>query len=379
MKKIIVFSPSNIGTIASCSANIIRSLQTKKNIEVYPIVLYKENEGFEEFFNCRYIVDHTTPTATKVSFWKKLKLFKSFKKKIKPDITISTLISVSTINVLSGGKDKKIGVFHSPLEQTKNVSYLNYILCSLSYRFLLNKLDFLYAVSETTKNDTEKHTGRDVRVVYNIHNFENIKRKSLTKLSEQESLLFAKPTVLYVGHLYDSKGVRRLIEAFAKIKTDANLIMVGAGVDGSIPTAYLELAQNFGISDRTFFLGYQHNPYKYMHNCTVLCLPSYSEGLPGVMIEALSLNKKIITTNSSIGDWEIMQCYEDYHEGINLPYENELGIITSNNDTNGECVFQLANAMQKLLKEFEITLPFDKSRFDGKSLVKYFILDNNEK
>ena len=116
-----------------------------------------------------------------------------------------------------------------------------------------------------------------------------------------------------------------------------------------------------------------------MKNCSVFCLPSYSEGLPGVLIEALSLNKKVITTNSSIGDWEIMQCSEDYHEGINLPYENELGIITSNNDTNNECVFQLANAMQKLLKEFETTLSFDKSRFDGKSLVKYFILDNNEK
>ena len=379
MKRIIVLSPSNIGTIASCTANIIRSIQTESNVEVFPIVMYKENGGFDEFINCRYLVDHTISASAKVSFWQKLKLFKSFKKEIRPDITISTLITVSTLNVLSGGKDKKIGVFHSPLEQTKNVSYLNYILCSLSYRFLLNKLDFLYAVSETTKNDTEKHTGRDVRVVYNIHDFENIKRKSLTELSEQESLLFAKPTVLYVGHLYDSKGVRRLIEAFAKIKTDANLIMVGAGVDGSIPTAYLELAQSLDVGDNTFFLGYQANPYKYMHNCTVFCLPSYSEGLPGVMIEALSLNKKIITTNSSLGVWEIMQCYEDYHDGINLPYENELGIIISNNDTNNECVFQLANAMQKLLKEFETTLPFDKSRFEGKSLVKYFILENNEK
>lgn len=378
MKKILVISPSNKGTIAFCTANIIQALREAK-AEVIPIVLYKEKGGLEIFDNCRYIIDKSINPCDNISFIQKLKRFKEYKKELCPDITISTLISVNSLNVLSGGADIKIGVFHSPLEQTKNVSYLNYLRCLLAYRFLFRKLDYLYAVSETTKKDVEKHIGRKVQVVYNIHNFSEINRLSEAALSKEEECIFKKPTVLYVGHLYDTKGVQRLLNAFSKIKKEANLVLVGSASDGTIPSKYIDIANNVGIGDKTFFLGYQSNPYKYMRNCTVFCLPSYSEGLPGVIIETLSLNKRVITTNSSIGVWEILQCIKDYNEGVKLPFANELGIITSNDDLNNECVNQLTNAIDKELDVDEKILQFDKSRFEGKFLVKYFTLDNNEK
>lgn len=376
MKKIIVFSPSNIGTIASCTANIIRALKEAKT-DVFPIVLYKEQGGFEEYNNCRYIIDKSNVSSTNIGFFQKLNRFKAFKKELCPDITISTLISVNTLNVLSGGTDIKIGVFHSPLEQTKNVSYLNYLRCLLTYKFLFRKLDYLYAVSETTKIDAEKHIGRKVQVVYNIHNFSEIHRLSETELFDEEKYLFKKPTVLYVGHLYDTKGVKRLLEAFSKVEKEANLVLVGSGSDGTVPSKYIDLTKSLGICDKTFFLGHQSNPYKYMRNCSVLCLPSYSESLPGVMIEALSLNKRIITTNSSIGVWEILQCNNDYKEGITLPFAKDLGIIISNEDLNNECVNQLANAIENELGVDEKLLQFDKSRFEGKTLVKYYTLENS--
>ena len=140
MKKILVISPSNKGTIAFCTANIIRALREAK-AEVFPIVLYKEQGGFEEYNNCRYIIDKSNNPFENISFIQKIKRIKAYKKELCPDITISTLISVNTLNVLSGGFDIKIGVFHSPLEQTKNVSYLNYLRCLLAYRFLFRKLD----------------------------------------------------------------------------------------------------------------------------------------------------------------------------------------------------------------------------------------------
>lgn len=378
MKKIIVFSPSNKGTIGFCTANIIRALKEAK-VNVLPIVLYKEQGGFEEYNNCKYIVDKTQYSYSNISFFRKLKKYKVYKKEFGPDITISTLVSVNTLNVLSGGKDIKIGIFHSPLEQTKNVSYLNYLRCLLSYKFLFKKLDYLYAVSVTTQKDAERYIGRKVQVVYNIHNFSEIHRLSEAELSKEERCIFKKPTVLYVGHLYDTKGVIRLLEAFSKVKKEANLVLIGSGSDGTIPSKYIDIVNELGIGNKTFFLGYQSNPYKYMRNCSVFCLPSYSEGLPGVMIEALSLNKRIITTNSSIGVWEILQCINDYDENINLPYVNNLGVITSNVDLDNECIDQLTNAMESELNIEGKILQFDKSRFDGKSLVKYFRLDNDEK
>ena len=308
-------------------------------------------------------------------FLKKIARLKKIKKEICPDITISTLVSVNTLNVLSCGRDIKIGVFHSPLEQTKNVNYLNYLLCSISYRLFFRKLDYLYAVSETTKKDVERHTGCKVKLVYNIHNFDEINCKSKEPLTDEENKIFSKKVILYVGHLYDSKGVRRLIKSFARIKTDANLVLIGGDANGNIPDYYKIFTKDSGICDRIFFLGHKDNPYKYMRHCSTLCLPSYSEGLPGVLIEALSLNKKIITTNSSLGVWEIMQCLESYSERLVKPFENELGFITSNCDDNDECVNQLVFAFERILhEENDNQLPFNKSRFEAKTLSKHFTL-----
>lgn len=378
MKKILVISPSNKGTIASCTANIINTLTKCEDVEVYPLVLYNEKDGLSIYNNCRFIIDSATGSQESTGFLKRLRKFKSIKKEIKPDITISTLVSVNTLSVLSGGHDKKIGIFHAPLAQTKNVSMLNFILCTLSYKFLFRKLDYLYAVSETTKKDVEANTGQKVQLVYNIHNFEMIEQKAQEPLSAEESSIFGKPTVLYVGHLYDTKGVRRLLQAFSKVSSEANLVLVGGSVNGTIPQTYIDLANELCIGQRTYFLGHQSNPYKYMKNCSVFCLPSYSEGLPGVLIEALSLNKKVITTNSSIGDWEIMQCFDDYNSDVTLPFETELGIITSNEDKGNKCINQLTDAIEKLLLTDSRLIPFDKTRFEGKSLAKYYLLENEK-
>ena len=377
MKRVLVFSPSNKGTIAACTANIIRALKNTASVEVFVMTLYKEKDGIPVFDEGYSIVDKTTDVNSNTSYSSKIREIKRVKKIIKPDITVSTLVSVSTLSVLSGGRDKKIGVFHAPLDQTKNVSMLNYFFCKFSYAFLLKKLDRLYAVSKTTQKDVEKHTGRETQLVYNIHNFEEIETKSCEPLSSEETIIFKKPTVLYVGHLYETKGVRRLLNAFALLSSDCNLVVIGANSQGEVPVVFRDLSSQLKIAERTFFLGYKNNPYKYMKNSSMLVLPSYSEGLPGVMIEALSLNKRVISTNSSIGVWEIMQCYNAYTEDIDEPYENDLGFIVSNNDTNDKCIKQLSDSIEKILNGNDIAnVPFDKSRFEGKELVKYFTLDN---
>lgn len=367
-----IISPACTGTIPGIAYNLYKTISQQKEVKVYVAILNDNGES-------PFPLESTYVFAGKGSIGK-MQFLRRLKRDLDIDIAISTLTACITYSLLSHVNEKNIGIFHAPLEQTKNVSLTNYLLCAFSYRFLFKQLDRLYAVSETTKKDVEKNTGRDVQLVYNIHNFELIDRKAIEPLNDEEKNIFSKPVALYVGHLYDTKGVKRLINSFSKINTDCNLVMVGGDENGQIPQSYVDLTRQLGISDRTYFLGHQSNPYKYMRNCSVFVLPSYSEGLPGVLIEALSLNKKVITTDSSIGDWEIMQCYHEYNKTVKLPFENELGIITSNDDNDGESVKQLANAMDKLLNESYSELPFEKSRFEGESLVKYYLMnDNNEK
>lgn len=368
MKNILIVSPDTTGTIPSIAYTLYKTLKKCEECSVYVAVM--RNSGSSPF-----PVDFTYVYNSKSGgYFSKIQFLKRIKKERKIDITISTLTACNTFNVLSKVKDKTIGIFHAPLAQTKNVSYLNYLRCKFSYSFIFKKLDKRYAVSETVKADVEKYTGRSAELVYNIHDFGRIFSLASEKLTSAEQQIFTKPTALYVGHLYDTKGVRRLIQAFSQVNSDANLVIVGEDENKSIPTAYKELAEECNVDKRVFFLGYQDNPYKYMKNCSAFILPSYSEGLPGVLIEALSLNRKVITTNSSKGVWEIMQCYNSYLDSLSAPFETELGIITSNDDSNNECIRQLSDSMNKLLSESDNTiLPFDKSRFDGDSLAHYYI------
>lgn len=71
MKRIIVISPSNIGTIASCTANIISSLQKYSDAKVFSVVLYKEKNGIDIYENCMFIVDKTKCATNNLSFLKK--------------------------------------------------------------------------------------------------------------------------------------------------------------------------------------------------------------------------------------------------------------------------------------------------------------------
>ena len=73
------------------------------------------------------------------------------------------------------------------------------------------------------------------------------------------------------------------------------------------------MAARMGITENVHYLGVRKNPYKYMRMAKVLVSCSFSEGLPGVLIESLFLNTPVISTNSSEGVWEILNCVEKYN------------------------------------------------------------------
>ena len=68
----------------------------------------------------------------------------------------------------------------------------------------------------------------------------------------------------------------------------------------------------------------------YIKQASALISSSYSEGLPGVIIESLILGTPVITTNSSKGIWEIFSCSNEYQKDLSTNYVTDSGIITPN-------------------------------------------------
>jgi glycosyltransferase involved in cell wall biosynthesis len=256
------------------------------------------------------------------------------KKQFKPDITISTLDGCSAINVLSGGSDKKIGVFHAPSIQLKQQGYFVYLLNLLQYIFIFPFLNKLFCVSQETRNSIVNSLNwinkKKIEVVYNIHDAKNIVSLG-NEIIEDEGELFENPVLLYCGRLDRNKSPERLLEAY--IQSEAvnsyHLVYMGRDAD-SMWTEMSETAVKHGVENYVHFIGAKSNPYKFMKNSVALISTSYSEGLPGVIIESLLLHIPVITTNSSEGVWEILSSHNEYNKKLDDLFITNEGIITSN-------------------------------------------------
>jgi glycosyltransferase involved in cell wall biosynthesis len=105
--------------------------------------------------------------------------------------------------------------------------------------------------------------------------------------------------ILYVGNLKVSKGCEDLIRAFARFASAAspNARLVFAG-DGPHQARIKSLAAGSGLDDRIRFLGttsHEQLPDLY-RAAEVVCLPSHSEGVPNVLLEAMACGTPIVAT-----------------------------------------------------------------------------------
>jgi glycosyltransferase involved in cell wall biosynthesis len=105
--------------------------------------------------------------------------------------------------------------------------------------------------------------------------------------------------IVYVGRLAESKGLCEALEALTMLhKTRLNVRMVLIG-QGSFEETMRRRASALRISDRLIFTGAQDAQQiaRWLGAADVFTLPSYAEGCPNVVIEALSSGRPVVATN----------------------------------------------------------------------------------
>jgi colanic acid/amylovoran biosynthesis glycosyltransferase len=101
-----------------------------------------------------------------------------------------------------------------------------------------------------------------------------------------------------VGRLSSEKGQRGLLEAFAEVRgrlPGARLDMVGGG---PLHAELVALAEALGVTDAVRFHGplSETDTLAVTARADILVLPSFMEGLPVVIIEAMALGKPVIAS-----------------------------------------------------------------------------------
>lgn len=111
--------------------------------------------------------------------------------------------------------------------------------------------------------------------------------------------------VLTVGSLKDAKNHPLLLRAFAQLARPASTLMfVGQGENEPSLRA---LAQDLGIAERVVFAGFHADPSPFYATADLFVLSSDYEGLPTVLIEALSFGLPVVSTDCPSGPAEILE------------------------------------------------------------------------
>ncbi|RKX93784.1 MAG: hypothetical protein DRP84_07950 [Spirochaetes bacterium] len=157
-----------------------------------------------------------------------------------------------------------------------------------------------------------------------------------TSLISDEDIIYRKPrdissnstNILYAGFLTENKGVHILLEAFARFREkyhtpDIKLHLAG---DGYFRPKLEEICQQLKITENVIFYGFIGDKEKLkqlFREADMFVLPSKSEGIPKVLLEAMAYGVPILTTN--VGG--IPDIIEDGVNGLLIPPGSPGGLV----------------------------------------------------
>ncbi|MDD5012051.1 MAG: glycosyltransferase family 4 protein [Candidatus Nanoarchaeia archaeon] len=163
--------------------------------------------------------------------------------------------------------------------------------------FLFKKIDIVYALSEEEMEYLKKISPNSEIKFRTMGIEEECFKKIDKKLARKRlKLNLNKKYVLYIGRIKTTKGIKELLDAAEGLK-GIEFLLVGGGVEEEI-LKYENYVKEKNISN-VKFLGsvYGKEKLDYLSASDCLILPSYTEGAPVVLMEAMAKNLPVIATN----------------------------------------------------------------------------------
>jgi glycosyltransferase involved in cell wall biosynthesis len=106
-------------------------------------------------------------------------------------------------------------------------------------------------------------------------------------------------SILFLGRLGERKGVADLIHAFKNVLLKDKSATLLLGGDGDLKL-YQELVNSLDMKENVCFLGWVSGEEKnsYLEKADVYCLPSYNEGFPMGVLEAMSAGVAVVASTA---------------------------------------------------------------------------------
>lgn len=218
---------------------------------------------------------------------------------------------------------KSIWVHNDMVQEIKGKDNQNLSVLKHVY----NEYDNVVVVSPDLIKPTSQISGRqdNIRLVHNVNNFDEIKRKSLKDIEINDSCVVITKNedgiegvlnssgkkFITIGRFSPEKGHDRLISAFNKYcedYPDTQLIIIGGYGPSDEETVNLAMQSKF--ADNITIIKSILNPMPILKQCDLFVVSSYYEGWPMVIMEADTFNIPVIATDINGTQW--MRDYGGY-------------------------------------------------------------------
>jgi glycosyltransferase involved in cell wall biosynthesis len=228
----------------------------------------------------------------------------------RPDVVFSAEDHLNTLVLLvavaTGSKAKISGSSRvTPFDTYSNLWFSKRWLLKWLTRLSFGRANTLTCVSkDMVRQYRTVFGGKAPHVaVYNIVKDETSQRRASDPVDEPWLADKQGPVVIAAGTLAPWKGFPDLIEAFAHVRQEARLIILGEGPQRVELEAQVD---RLGLGGRVKLPGFAHNPIKYFAKADVFALSSHVEGLPNVLIESMIAGCTPVATDCPTGPREVL-------------------------------------------------------------------------
>jgi glycosyltransferase involved in cell wall biosynthesis len=202
--------------------------------------------------------------------------------------------------------------------------------------FLIRFFDRIIAVSEGVKRAMLQYTVPEekIRVIDNgidLSRFQDPQPKGAIK--QEFGIAEGDVIIGTVGNLGEEKGQIYLLQASKDILRNNRTIKLLIVGEGPLKTSLEQEARQYGIAENVIFTGFRTDIPRLLAIMDIFVLPSVTEGLPMVLLEAMAAKNPVIATR--VG-------------AIPNVLNRENGIIVEPKDVNG-----LRDALALLLSDAE--------------------------
>jgi len=283
--------------------------------------------------------------------WRYKKLLKN------SDVSLSFMNRPNYINIfakLFGSKVKTI-ISERAMPSLQHKKGIQGKINKLLIQYLYPKADIVIANSKGNSFDLEKFFYiKNVKIIYNF-----IEKKECKNNKKDNKFIF-----ITIGRFDEGKNHKLLIKAFNELDIDAELWLIG---DGYLREDLEKRVKDLGLVDKIKFLGRQKDVFKFLKEADCFVFSSNYEGFPNVLLEALSCNLPIISTDCPSGPREILSPNSDILKQTEDIEIVEYGILTKVGSVesmkkamkliyeNNKLRYNFKNKSQNRLKEFKVS------------------------